>query len=135
MDKGKISRCKFGGLTPILNVKNIPESINYYVNVLGFKKDWEWGEPPNFASVSRDEICIFLCQEGQGRSGTWLSIFVDNVDLLYEEYKAKGAIIRQAPTNFPWGMREMNIEDLDGHRLRMGTETDEPDDNISLSQD
>ena len=135
MDKGKISRCKFGGLTPILNVKNIPESINYYVNVLGFKKDWEWGEPPNFASVSRDEICIFLCQEGQGRSGTWLSIFVDNVDLLYEEYKAKGAMIRQAPTNFPWGMREMNIEDLDGHRLRMGTETDEPDDNISLSQD
>ncbi len=88
MDKGKISRCKFGGLTPILNVKNIPESINYYVNVLGFKKDWEWGEPPNFASVSRDEICIFLCQEGQGRSGTWLSIFVDNVDLQITKLKS-----------------------------------------------
>ena len=135
MQKETISQCKFGGLTPILNVKNISESINYYVNVLGFKKDWDWGEPPSFASVSRDDICIFLCQGGQGQSGTWMSIFVDNVDLLYEEYKAKGAIIRQAPTNFSWGMREMNIEDPDGHRLRMGTATNELEDGIPLCED
>ncbi len=46
----------------------------------------------------------------------WMFIFVENVDALYEEYQASGAIIRQKPTNFPWGVREMNIEDLDGHR-------------------
>lgn len=115
------SQCKFEGLTPILNVKHIPESIDYYVNRLGFAKDWDWGEPPTFASVSRGSVCIFLCEGAQGQSGTWISIFVDNVDALYEAYQAQGAIIRQAPTNFPWGMREMNVEDPDGHRLRIGT--------------
>ncbi|MEO0539180.1 MAG: bleomycin resistance family protein [Cyanobacteria bacterium P01_A01_bin.123] len=130
-----ITQCKFGGLTPMLNVKNIPDSINYYVNFLGFKQDLDWGDPPTFASISRDEVCIFLCQGAQGQSGTWLSIFVENVDALYEEFKAKGAMIRQAPTNFSWGMREMNIEDPDGHRLRIGTPTNEPSDGVALCED
>jgi uncharacterized glyoxalase superfamily protein PhnB len=49
-----------------------------------------------------------------------MSIFVQDVDALHEDYKRRGAIIRQPPTDFPWGVREMNVEDLDGHRLRMG---------------
>ena len=32
----------------------------------------------------------------------------------------RGAIIREPPTDYPWGVREMNVEDLDGHRLRIG---------------
>ncbi|MEO0804362.1 MAG: bleomycin resistance family protein [Cyanobacteria bacterium J06642_2] len=115
------TRCKFDGLTPILSVRSISTSIDYYTNMLGFTKDWDWGEPPTFASVSRDCICIFLCEGGQGQSGTWMSIFVDDVDALHEEYEAKGAIVRQEPTNFAWGMREMNVEDPDGHRLRMSS--------------
>ncbi|MEO0538930.1 MAG: bleomycin resistance family protein [Cyanobacteria bacterium P01_A01_bin.123] len=130
-----IPQCKFEGLTPILSVKSIPDSINYYVNILGFKQDWDWGDPPTFASLSRDEVCIFLCQGGQGQPGTWISIFVENVDELYEVYKSKGAIIRQAPTNFSWGMREMNVEDPDGHRLRMGTSTHNPSDGVALCED
>ena len=128
-------RCKFDGLTPILNVKNLANSIDYYVNILGFTKDWDWGDPPGFASISLDNVCIFLCEGGQGQAGTWMSIFVDNVDALYEDYKAKGAIVRQPPTNFEWGMREMNVEDPDGHRLRIGTATHEPSDNTKLCED
>ena len=122
----------FECLTPILNVKNVPASIKHYVNVLGFKKDWEWEDPATFASVSRDGVSIFFCQDAQGQSGMWMSTFVENVDALYEEYQASGAIIRQQPTNFPWGVREMNIEDPDGHRLRMSTGTNESADGVLL---
>ncbi len=126
---------KFSGLAPILNVSNISRSLDFYVNGLGFQKDWDWGDPPTFASVSRDHVCLFLCQGGQGQSGVWLSIFVDDVDALHTIYQAKNVNIRQAPTNFAWGMREMNIEDPDGHRLRMGTATDAPSDGIPLCED
>ena len=125
----------FECLTPILNVRNVPASIEHYVNVLGFKKDWDWGNPPTFAAVSRDKVSIFFCEGGQGHPGTWLSIFVEDVDALHEEYKASGATIRQPPTNFPWGMREMNIEDPDGHRLRMGTETSQASDSSPPCED
>src|SRR5882672_10944487 len=110
----------FEHIVPILNVKNVPASIGYYVDKLGFDKKWDWGDPPTFGCVGRDEIELFLCQDGQGAPGTWISIFVKDVDALYEDYKRHGAIIREPPTDYPWGVREMNIEDLDGHRLRIG---------------
>lgn len=122
------------GIVPILNVKNVPASLEHYVKVLGFEKDWDWGEPPTFASVSRECASIFLCQGAQGHSGAWMSIFVSDVDALHEEYKSSGATIRQPPTNFPWCMREMNIEDLDGHRLRMGTRTEAASDGVPLCE-
>ena len=119
---------EFKSPVPILNVKNVPISIAYYIDKLGFKKDWDWGSPPTFASVSRGKTCIFLCQGAQGHPGTWMWIPISNVDELFEELKLRGATIRQPPTNFPWGSREMNVQDLDGHRLRFGSDsTGEPD--------
>ncbi len=112
---------EFECVVPILNVKNFAESMDYYVNKLGFRKKWDWGDPPTFGSVTRGKVEIFLCEGAQGQPGMWMSIFVDDVDALHEEYKSRGAVIRQPPTNMPWGTREMNMEDPDGHRLRMGS--------------
>jgi len=111
---------RFEHAVPILDVRNVPASIAYYVDKLGFEKKWDWGNPPGFGCVGRDQIEIFLCQDGQGSPGTWMSIFVQDIDALYQDYKQRGAIIREPPTDYPWGVREMNVEDLDGHRLRIG---------------
>jgi len=125
---------RFECATAILSVKSVPASIGYYVEKLGFEKEWDWGTPPTFACVRRDDVRIFLCQEVQGHPGTWMSIFIDDVDALYEDYKRSGAIIRQPPTNFPWGTREMNVEDLDGHRLRIGSDATGPSDGVALAE-
>ena len=117
---------EFECVVPILNVKNFAASMDYYVNKLGFTKKWDWGDPPTFGCVARGKIEIFLCEGGQGQPGTWMSIFTDDVDALHEEYKRSGVFIRQPPTNMPWGVREMNIQDLDGHRFRMGGHHDGP---------
>ena len=108
-------------IIPILRVENLVASIDHYVKVLGFRKDWDWGDPPDFGSVSRDGCTIMLCEGGQGNQGTWLWIGVADVGKVYEEYKASGAAIRMAPTNFPWAC-EMKVEDLDGHVLRIGSD-------------
>ncbi|WP_299409805.1 VOC family protein [Acaryochloris sp. IP29b_bin.148] len=64
-----------------------------------------------------------------------MSIFVDDVNALYEIYKDRAINIRQVPTNFAWGIREMNIADPDGHRLRIGTATDASSDGTPLCED
>lgn len=110
----------FEEAVPILNVKDLPASMDYYVQKLGFKKEWDWGEPPTFGCVRRGKVEIFLCQGCQGQPGTWISIFMDDVDALYEEYRKSGAIILEEPKNYPWEVREMQVEDLDGHHFRMG---------------
>lgn len=118
----------FEGVTPILNVKNVPASIDYYVNKLGFTKRWDWGDPPTFGCVGRDKVSIFFCEGAQGQPGTWMMIFLDNVDELYRELTERGAKVLKPPTNMPWGTREMNVEDPDGHRLRLGSDSTGPAD-------
>jgi predicted enzyme related to lactoylglutathione lyase len=120
---------EFDGAVPIFNVKNLAASMEYYINKLGFEKKWDSGKPPTFGCVGRGKALIFLCEGAQGRPGMWISIFLKDVDALYAEYRKRGATITQPPMNFPWGHREMLVEDLDKHRLRMtGDPTGPPDD-------
>ena len=66
----------FESSIPILNVRNVPASIEHYCKTLGFKEEWAWTDEghkaPNFACVSRGHVEVFLCQGGQGSPGTWV---------------------------------------------------------------
>ncbi|HVS97957.1 MAG TPA: GNAT family N-acetyltransferase, partial [Puia sp.] len=57
---------------------------------------------------------------GQGNPGTWLSIFTTDVDEYFETIRARGARIVSEPKTMQWGVREMLVEDPDGHRIRFG---------------
>lgn len=113
------SRATTGGATPILRVADLEVSIAYYLAQLGF--DLEWRSDP-VASVRRDQTSIMLCEGDQGHPGTWLWISTTDADALYAELHERGAWLRQAPANFPWGSRECQITDPDGHVLRFGSD-------------
>lgn len=118
-----LSSVGFEGVCPILRVKNATASIEYYVHVLGFKCDWQFpeGESPFFASVSRGRCHIFLSEGDQGNPGAWVWIGVEDADALMNEYRHSSAKIRHPPTNYSWAY-EMQVEDLDGNVLRLGSE-------------
>ena len=105
---------------PILCVRNFAASMKHYCDVLGFHKHWDWGEPPTFGSVSRGGVEFFLGEQCQGQPGTWIYLTVSDVDALHRELQARGAKIRETPNDKPWHMREMLVEDPDGHVLRFG---------------
>ena len=110
---------------PILTVGDLKASTRYYREALGFKLDWDWGDPPDFASVSRGDGILFLCQGCQAPRGAWTMLFTRNVDKLHEEFRKRGAEIRMAPTDMPWGLREMQVADPDGNVLRFGSGIDD----------
>lgn len=112
------STVMFGGVTPILRVANVAASVEYYVIVLGFKIEFQESA---FASVSRGRCGLFLAEGDQGYAGGWAWIGVSDIAPLYEEYRAKGARLRHPPTNYEWAY-EMQIEDLDGNVLRIGSD-------------
>ena len=124
-------------LTPILNVSNIEESFAWFEK-LGWEKAWAWGEPPGFGGVCAGPLEIFLCegaQGGRGRStmtqtfgpdgndaaekGVWMSIWVDDVDVIYERCMAQGLDVTWPPTDMPWNVREMHVRHPDGHVFRI----------------
>jgi predicted enzyme related to lactoylglutathione lyase len=119
MESPKIVRATFEHADPILSVGDMTRSLQYYVDILGFSNA-TWGSD-DFTCVTRDGANIYLCEGDQGNPGTWVWIGVDDVDALYEEYKASGARILRPPENFPWA-REMKVGDPDGHVLRFGSD-------------
>jgi catechol 2,3-dioxygenase-like lactoylglutathione lyase family enzyme len=109
---------------PILSVASLHASQRYYREALGFKIEWEHGEPPDFGAVSRGDSVLFMCQGCQGNPGSWLMIFTRDVDRLHAELVGRGAIIKRPPQNMPWGMREMQVADPDGNVIRFGSAID-----------
>ena len=110
---------------PIVNVRDLRASQRYYRDALGFKIDWEYGHPPDFSSVSRGDSVIFLCQGCQGPPGTTAMMFARNVDRLHDELVQRKAIIKMPPRDMPWGLREMQVADLDGNIMRIGSAIDD----------
>lgn len=121
-DSSAKTAISLGGVTPILRVRDMPASVDYYTRVLGFKINFQCpDEHADFVSVSRGRCNIFLCVGDQGNPGTWLWIDGKDVEVLFEEFRAAGAKIRHPPTNYSWAL-EMQVEDLDGNILRFGSD-------------
>jgi predicted enzyme related to lactoylglutathione lyase len=107
-------------LTPILYVRDFEEAMAYYTEKLLFKRLWDWGDPPDFGGVGLGKVEIFLCQGGQGQPGTWLSIFLEDVDDYHQRIAKLGAEVIQPPMDCPWGVREMHVRDPNQHVIRFG---------------
>lgn len=131
---------------PILNVSNFRESVAWFER-LGWKKSWQWGDPPNFGAVCSGECEIFLCENAQGGrgkgtvkmtfgeegsetadKGVWMSIWVDDVDAVHQHCVANGFEVTWPPTDMPWNAREMHVRHPDGHVFRIGQVIEESDD-------
>ena len=110
------------GLTPILYVRDFTEAMSYYTEKLLFDRLWEWGDPPDFGAVRLGKVEIFFCLGGQGHPGTWLSIFVDDVDDYFKRITQLGADVIHGPADEPWGMREFTLKDPAGNLIRVGHE-------------
>lgn len=107
-------------LTPILFVRDFSEAMEYYTRKLLFEKLWEWGDPPTFGAVRLGKVEIFLSEGAQGHPGTWLCIFLDNVDEYFARITTLGADVIQPPKDEPWGLREIQVRDPNQHVIRFG---------------
>ena len=56
----------------------------------------------------------------QGQSGTWLMIWVDDVDAFHAGLSLERAEILEGPVDRPWGTRELLVRVHDEHVLRFG---------------
>lgn len=110
---------EFGGVTPVLRVRDIAASLDYYTRVLGFKVNFVYDD--FFASISCGRCGIFLSEGDQGNFGSCLWIDGKDVEVLHAQFMAAGAKIRHPPTNYSWAL-EMQVEDPDGNILRFGSD-------------
>ena len=113
------------GWTPILKVKDAAASIRFYCDLLGFNEDWVHrfeADFPAYASISRDPLILHLSEhEGGGTEHAELFVHVQDVDAVYEEFKANGLKTNPPVSEPEIGLRQFELEDPDGHHLSFGT--------------
>ncbi len=113
---------------PIMKCTDIDMAESFYRDFLGFSIDWQWrNDPgtsnPGYTSVSRDGITLHLSSfGGDGEFGSAVYIYVDDVDALYADFKARGlAYFVQIPIDQAHGTRDMAVLDPWHNQLRFGT--------------
>jgi len=115
-------------IAPQFFTKDIPATLAYYRDKLGFECLGTWQDPPVYAIVARDQHAIhFRCAESPAANPDKYAdelldayLFVEDADALYAEYAARGVEFTRGPANMPWHSREFVVKDCDGRLLAFG---------------
>lgn len=117
-------------IAPVFLTLDLPGTLAYYQEKLGFQCLGTWQDPPVYAIVARDQRAIhFRCAQPPAPSpdkypdellDAYLS--VDDADALYAEYAARRVEFSRGLGNMPWGSREFVVKDCDGRLLAFGAD-------------
>jgi len=108
----------------VLAVKDLAVAASYFKNALGFDLDftapgWEFLSFGTF-KVMLGECADEMTAEESGNHSWFAHVLVENVDEIFAEFEANGAMINSVPQDKPWGIREFGIRTPDGHRITFG---------------
>jgi uncharacterized glyoxalase superfamily protein PhnB len=121
-----------GKLLPMLYVRDVPASVAFYRDVLGFEFEGWWDEgtrsyvlelplgfAPEFAELRAGDLVLHLHRAGDdhvvGSSPSILHLKVKNADVYYERVTARGGRF-DPPRDQVWGWRQFYARDPDGHQ-------------------
>jgi uncharacterized glyoxalase superfamily protein PhnB len=117
-------------IAPFFLVADVVAAAEYYRDRLGFSiRAYFFEDPPVFAMVARDGFTIMLSLITAGSGGSNRDhkdeaidayLYIDDVDALYAEFQQSQATIATPPQLRVYGMKELEVRDLDGHVLCFG---------------
>ena len=118
-------------LQPILAVHDVQATAAWYVQKLGFRIGFLYGDPPSHGAVVSNEFTpegakiqlTRIAQDVPLQPQTMLYIFTGPaIDELYALYRKRDVTIDRVIETMPWGNREFRIKDINGYLIRFGTE-------------
>ncbi len=117
-----------GYLSPLLAVRNVEETIEFYKNILGFETGMVFPDEnnPEYADLSKDGmVMMFLLANNMGigsdeKLGIGVNLYMEidgDIDEYYAELKNKSVKFVYDIKDEHFGIRDFAIEDIDGYQL------------------
>lgn len=110
-----------------LTVKDVETSVGWYRDVLGFSIDRRHERNGKLVAVSLSagNVRLLIAQDdgakGRDRTkGAGLSLQIttsDDVDAIAARIKQRGGTLDTEPTDMPWGVRVIRLQDPDGFKF------------------
>ena len=119
-------------IAPQFFSSDLPATLAYYEETLGFGCLGTWHDPPVYAIVARDGQKIhFRCADPPASQPDKYAdelldayVIIENADALYAEYAARGVEFTRHLGDTPWQSREFVVKDCDGRLLAFGATFD-----------
>jgi catechol 2,3-dioxygenase-like lactoylglutathione lyase family enzyme len=115
--------------SPELVVADIPRTVAFYREKLGFTRAKTFFDPPAYAIVGRQTVNLHFCRATPGfaprsnrpAADVW-DAFVEvvGVEALAKEFTARGATLTRGPESTFYNSREIELADPDGYHICFG---------------
>jgi lactoylglutathione lyase len=118
-------------ITPFLTVNDLPTSVAWYRDVLGFTVAEEYKRDDKIMGVRMQAgtVQLMLGQDdfakGQRVKGAALRFYCQtdqDIDALAAAIRERGGKLTQEPTDQPWGRRDFAVVDPDGFNISIATD-------------
>ncbi|HLJ88775.1 MAG TPA: VOC family protein [Candidatus Angelobacter sp.] len=115
---------------PVLLVRDVAASVDFFEKKLGFEIDFLHGKPPFYGEVSRDGARLHLryvrepfFAQASEQEGSLICVFIEvsNLQDLFKEFEARNVEFAQKPTKQAWGGTDFHVRDPDGNVLCFAT--------------
>jgi uncharacterized glyoxalase superfamily protein PhnB len=117
-----------GYVSPMLAVRNMKQTIEFYRDSLGFKMGMIFPDAvnPEYADLSKDGmVLMFIPTDNIGikreeKLGVGANIYMQidgDIDKYHDELKDRGVKIVVDIKDEPYGVRDFMVEDIDGYKL------------------
>jgi uncharacterized glyoxalase superfamily protein PhnB len=99
----------------IIFVEDVLATLLWYQDTLGLQVEFAWGDPVVHGSIIAGASTFhFSRADPTEPRSSYLTLYVNELDELYEDVTARGAEVVQPPETMEWGMRAFMIHDCNG---------------------
>jgi uncharacterized glyoxalase superfamily protein PhnB len=117
-----------GYISPMLAVRNMKQTIQFYRDSLGFQMGMAFpdADNPEYADLSKDGMVIMLVPaknigiDDKEKLGIGVNLYMQidgDIDEYYKELNKKGVEIVVDIKDEPFGIRDFTVEDINGYKL------------------
>ena len=125
------SRFKAQALSASLTVKDLPASLAWYRDVLGFLVEEEYQHEGKVvgAGMKAGDVFLMLIQDDGAKGwdrvkGDGMSFYItteQDIDEVASRIQEAGGTLDSEPADMEWGARVFRVHDLDGFKLTISS--------------
>jgi uncharacterized glyoxalase superfamily protein PhnB len=102
----------------IINVDDVLATLLWYQDKLGLQVEFAWGDPVVHGSVCAGNTTFHFSRSAPTAPATsYMTLYVTELDALFEDVAAQGVEVVQPPEIMEWGMRAFMVHDCNGALL------------------
>ena len=105
----------FRSATAIINVADVEKTLRWYQDELGLQVEFAWGDPVAHGSIIAGNSSFhFSKNEPTGPTTAYMTLYVNDLDKLFDDINGRDVEVLGPPEVMPWGMRAFMIHDCNG---------------------